>query len=139
MTSLVQIKPKKNGFSMVEVLIALLLLGTVGLGFLAVLANSSSHTLNANVRATAESIARSQMEQVKAQPYNGSNPPVYPVDTTKFDAAIWQVTITGERLDPRGDGTGNDDGLQKITVTVQYNRSGTWTDVVVLEGYKYTG
>ncbi|MDV2989698.1 MAG: prepilin-type N-terminal cleavage/methylation domain-containing protein [Dehalogenimonas sp.] len=134
-----KIKLKKNGFSMVEVLIALLLLGTVGLGFLAVLANSSSHTLNADVRATAESIARSQMEYVKAQPYDGSNPPVYLVDTTKFDATIWQITITGERLDPRGDGTGNDDGLQKITITVEYYRGGSWDDVVVLEGYKYTG
>ncbi|AKG54136.1 PilA [Dehalogenimonas sp. WBC-2] len=130
---------KKNGFSLIEVLIALLLLVTVGLAFLTILANSSSHTLNANVRATAESISRTQMEYIKSRPYNGANPPTYLPDTTTFDSNIWHVVITGVRLDPKGDGLSTDDGIQKIIVTVQYNKGGTWTDVVTLEGYKYSG
>ena len=128
---------KKNGFSMVEVLIALLLLGTVGVGFLMVLANSSTHTLNADIRNTAESISRTQMEYVKSQPYNGGLNPVYLKQT--LPSSSWDVTITSTRLDPKGDGTSNDDGIQKIIIVVKYNKAGVWTDVITLEGYKYQG
>jgi prepilin-type N-terminal cleavage/methylation domain-containing protein len=133
-----RIVKKKNGFSMVEVLIALLLLGIVGFGFLEVLANSSAHTLNADVRATAESIARTEMEYVKSLPYNGTNnPPTY---TPQAPPTVsWQIVVTAVRLDPKDDGTLNDDGIQKITVVVQHDKGGTWVDVITLEGYKYNG
>ena len=125
---------------MVEVLIALLLLGILGAGFLTVLANSSTHTLNANTRATAESIARTQMEYIKSVPYNAtSNPPTYTAQALQapLSATDWRVFVTAARLDPKNDGTANDDGLQKIIVRVQNNKGGTWTDVMTLEGYKY--
>jgi prepilin-type N-terminal cleavage/methylation domain-containing protein len=126
----------KAGFSMVEVLIALALLGIVGFGFLAVLANSSAHTLTSDIRNIAESIARTEMEYIKSLPYEGSiNPPVYAPQTYPG----WNVIVTTVRLDPINDGLTNDDGMQKITIRVQTNRGGTWNDVVSLEGYKYFG
>jgi prepilin-type N-terminal cleavage/methylation domain-containing protein len=133
-----RIGKKKNGFSLVEVLIALLLLGIVGFGFLEVLANSSAHTLNADVRATAESIARTEMEYVKSLNYDGThNPPTYTPQAAPN--ASWQVVVTAVRLDPKSDGTGNDDGIQKITIIVRHDRGGNWTDVITLEGYKFNG
>jgi prepilin-type N-terminal cleavage/methylation domain-containing protein len=134
---------RQNGFSMVEVLIALALLGIVGTGFLAVLTNSSTYTIRADIRATAESIARSQMEYIKSLPYDGvNNPPTYPPQSP-LPGASWRVITNSPaaaRLDPKGIGSTNiDEGIQKITVRVQYNYGGTWTDVFTLEGYKYAG
>ena len=125
---------------MVEVLIALALLGIVGTGFLLVLANSSNHTMGSNINATAESIARTQMEYVKSLPYDGINtPPVYAAQAS-LPGASWNVIVSSARLDPKGIGNTNiDEGIQKITIRVQYNYGGTLTDVVTLEGYKYSG
>ena len=135
-------RSKKNGFSLVEVLVALALMAIVGGGFLMVLANSSSHTLNSDNRATAESIARTQMEYVKSLAYDGSdNPPVYTPAAlaAPLNAANWKVLVAAVRLDPKNDGISDDDGTQKITVTVQFNQAGTWKTILTLDGYKYSG
>lgn len=114
-----------------------MLLGIVGFGFLMVLSNSSVHTLTANIRVTAESIARTQMEFIKSQPYDPGLNPVYNSQT--LPSSQWSVDISASRLDPKGDGTLNDDGIQKIIVTVRYDRNGSWEDVLTLEGFKYSG
>jgi Tfp pilus assembly protein PilV len=123
MTGQHKTKLKKNGFSMVEVLIALLLLGLVGGGIMAVLANSSSHTITADVRATAESIARSQLESIKGQAYDTTSPYTY----SKIDFSLfrgpWDTSIAV---------TLKATGLQKISVTVIHDGQ----PVLTLEGYK---
>jgi len=115
-----RIGPGKAGFSMVEVLIALMLLGIVGIGFLMVLANSSAHTITADVRATAESIARSQMESIKSETD-------YQTDASLYSKIAlppgWDVDISGET---------KGSGLQKITVAVTHNGQ----NILTLEGYK---
>ena len=59
----------EKGFSLVEVLVALALLGIIGAAFLGSLATASKSILIADERTTAESLARSQMENVKNQLY----------------------------------------------------------------------
>lgn len=80
----------------------------------------------------AESLAKSQMEYVKRQPYDAISPPEY----TKLDPgqipAGYDIVITAEPMNPRGDSIHNDDSLQKITITVIRNGETTFT----LEGYK---
>ena len=115
-----RIKNKKNGFSLVEVLIALLLLGTVGLGFMGILANSSAHTFTADIRATAESIARSQLENIKSESNYQTDASLYPKIEMPGDE--WDVIITGET---------KGFGLQKISVTVTH----AGDEVLTLEGY----
>ncbi len=85
----------------------------------------------ADERATAESLARSQMEDIKKQAYDGvTSPPQY---RPLLDIpAGYAIDVTAQRLDPRGDGDGNDDGIQKITVLVSHYSKG----VITLEGYK---
>lgn len=109
---------------MVEVLIALLLLGIVGGGLMGVLANSSSNTITADVRATAESIARSQLESIKDEDYK-TDPTTYTtINLTPFGGnPPWNVSIIGEL---RGA------GLQQITVTISHNGQ----TVIALDGYK---
>jgi prepilin-type N-terminal cleavage/methylation domain-containing protein len=121
-----------SGFTLIEVLIALALIGIIAIAFLSALSTASMALITADERATAESLARSQMEYVKNQPYDNINDP--PQYTKLPDPEIpngYDIVITPERLDPEGDGTDDDDGIQKITVTV--SRDGE--EVITLEDY----
>ncbi len=59
----------ERGFTLIEVVIAMLLLGIIGVALLSGLATASMALVIADERATAESLARSQMEYVKNQGY----------------------------------------------------------------------
>ena len=113
------VNKNEKGIGLIEVLIALAILGIVAAAFLSGLATASRAFYIADVRTTAESLARSQMEHVKNQPYDTINvPPVY--DEISGIPADFNIVTTAERLDPEGDTTSDDDGLQKITVTVSH-------------------
>ena len=122
----------EKGFALIEVIIAIALLGIIGIAFLGALSTASKALFLADERATAESLARSQMEYVKIQDYAATNdPPQYSLLSNIPDN--YTIAITPERLDPNGDGTGNDDGIQKITVTVGHLSK---PSVIILEDYK---
>lgn len=59
----------EKGFSLIEVMIALALLGIVGVAFLGALGTGSRVIFIADKRATAESLARTEMEYVRNQDY----------------------------------------------------------------------
>jgi prepilin-type N-terminal cleavage/methylation domain-containing protein len=117
---------RSRGFTLVEVVIAIALLGIISVAVLGALSYASTILIIADRRATAESLAKSQMEYVKnndKSPYDDDvthNPPQY-VGDSSIIPANYNVAITAVRLDPKGDGTINDDGIQQITVTVSYN------------------
>jgi len=132
----------EKGMSLIEVLVALAILGLVAAAFLSGLATASRALIIADERTTAESLARSQMENVKNQPYDDINiPPQYEIDPDLDIPPGYDIEITAERLDPEGDGTANDDGLQKITVLVKHDGKEVFTFIdngkkITLEGYK---
>lgn len=66
------LKGTKNerGMSLVEVAIALAILGLIAVAFLAGLGTAAKIIFVADQRTTAESLARSQMEYLKVQPYS---------------------------------------------------------------------
>jgi prepilin-type N-terminal cleavage/methylation domain-containing protein len=110
----------KNGFSLIEVLIALALLGIIGVAFLSGMNTVSGVTLNTDKRETAKNLAESQMEYVKSLGYAASyDPAPIPPEYDAFD-----VTIDAEYL--------QDSGIQKITVTITHQNK----VVMNLEGYK---
>jgi prepilin-type N-terminal cleavage/methylation domain-containing protein len=145
---------KQRGFGLVEVIIALGLLGVIGIAFLTALATSSTAIIVSDKHATAESLARSEMEFVKSQNYSGepwsykltsesaTSPTIPPEwwDPSRFlpdGYEHYTATVEATLLDPMEDGNGNDDGLQKITVTVTFPRDDPEeTTVIALEGYK---
>jgi len=97
------------------------------------MAGASRAMFIADERATAESIARSQMEYVKNQPYDDIEPQSYETATPK------QVDgYPGYDISVNADPLHNPDaGIQKITITVYHHgkpvlTSGDYT----LEGYK---
>jgi len=121
----------ERGFTFVEVVIALAILGVIAAGFLMALATASKAIIIADERTTAESLARSQMEYVKKQGYDGTNnPPQYAV--VSDIPSTYSIDISAVRLDPEGDGTGDDDGIQKIIITVDHQGE----PVITLVGYK---
>ena len=104
---------------MLEVLLSLALVGIVVAGILSALATSSRATITNDVQTTAQNLAEGQIEYVRRQLYDGNDPPEYQVLADV--AAGYSVSCTAVRLDPEGDGSDDDDGLQRITVTVSFN------------------
>ena len=119
----------QQGFSLIEILMALVILGTAGVGFL-----SGIKTVYETVPVTdqeniALSIAENQMEYIRIQPYEHSGkykiisniPPGYSISTPMAGF-----------MDPEDDGYDDDDSLQKITVVVHYKDE----PVTALEAFK---
>ncbi|APV44626.1 prepilin-type N-terminal cleavage/methylation domain-containing protein [Dehalogenimonas formicexedens] len=115
-------KKGQKGFSLVEVLVAMAIMAVIAGAVLSGLATSQKATRLTDIRTQSETIARSQIEYLKAHVdtwYDVSDPPNY-------DAYIlpppsgYTVSIVAERMDPKQDGYTNDDELQQITVTVSH-------------------
>ena len=112
----------QQGVTLAEALVALAIFGISAGIFIMTMATSTKAVMVSQNRIAAESLAKSQMENIKNQEYDDiNNTPLY----TELDPADipagYDFIITTERLDPIGDGLGTDDGLQKITVVVEHN------------------
>ena len=104
---------------MLEVLLSLALIGIVVGGILSALSTSSRATITNDVQTTAQNLAEGQIEYLRSQTYSIDNPPEYQVLADV--PAGYNIDCNAIRLDPEGDGSDDDDGLQKVTVTVTYN------------------
>ena len=118
------------GVTLIETLIALALLGLIAAAFLSSLSTASKATFITDERATAESLARSQLEYVKALDYveyvDGAteySPAPIPSGT---DYSDYSVTIDVQLVHA------TDDGIQKITVTVKHSNK----TVLTVANYK---
>jgi prepilin-type N-terminal cleavage/methylation domain-containing protein len=117
----------QKGFSLLETIIAMAIIGILGVAIPGALSTASKVTMQSSEDTMAESLARSQVDSIQNQPYDKThNPPVYTLipnlpASYSIDAAL------ASRLDPKGDGTANDDGLQQITVTVRHNNKIVYT------------
>jgi prepilin-type N-terminal cleavage/methylation domain-containing protein len=131
----------ERGVSLIEVIIAVAILGIISAAFLGALSTASKAMFVADERATAESLARSQMEYVKNQEYDADwnytvsalsrswseqpfwwdalNPPLLSSDYTRYSA------------EASADEDDDNPGIQKITVTITHGE-----EVITLEGYK---
>jgi prepilin-type N-terminal cleavage/methylation domain-containing protein len=124
-----------RGMTLIEVLIALAIMGLVAIVFLGGLqASFTSNTVNQQ-RVVAEDLAKSQLEYVKGQVYDPTNnPPQYQLMTGV--PAGYYVQLISARLDPKGDGIGNDDGLQEITIKVYKGSDASGSLLITVKGYK---
>ena len=109
----------EKGFSLIEVVIAIGLLGIIAAGFLGALGTASKVLFIADERATAESLARSQMEYIKSQPYVDIYTASIPPD---YVTAGYSANISAQRWDAINHTvSANETGIQKITLTVGHN------------------
>ena len=105
---------------MLETVVALALLGIIGVAFLNGLATSSSSRVIADEHASARILAESQMEDIKKQTYALAYDPVpIPAEYPGYSAAIVTDSMRN----------GN---IQKITVTIMHHSK----DITTLECYK---
>ena len=119
---------------MLEVVIAIALLGIIAVSVLSALQTAALAFIIADRRATAESIARTQMEYVRYSDYEGDpeeGPPQYSRDPYITLPPDYTVVTTAIRLNKDVD-PDDDDGIQEITVTVSHDGR----VVVTLEDYK---
>jgi prepilin-type N-terminal cleavage/methylation domain-containing protein len=117
----------QNGFSLIEVLLAMALVGILGTAVPGALSTANKTTITNNEHTMSESLARSQMDYVQNQPYDSANTtPVYTL-LSNLPSGYSIVTPMAARLDPKGDGTANDDGLQQIIVTVKHGTKVVFT------------
>ena len=120
----------QSGFALVEVLVALGVIGITFSGFLGALTTSSTTTILDEERTLGRNMAEAQMEYAQSQAYDIVNdPPEY--DIMPGVPNSYTVTCTATRLDPESDGASDDDGLQRIEVTVQHRGK----TVATLEAY----
>lgn len=123
-----KLRGNETGVTLIETLVALALLSIIAVVFLSGLTTVATATLIANEQATAESLARSEMEYVKSYPYD-SEATTYPTVETPPVSYSVEVTVV-PIIDPD---TGQPlEGIQKITVIVNRNDN----PVLTLEGYK---
>jgi prepilin-type N-terminal cleavage/methylation domain-containing protein len=63
---------KENGFTLIEILVALTIIGIVAVGFLSAMTTSSRAAIKADQMDTARTLAQSVMEYIKEQKYASS-------------------------------------------------------------------
>lgn len=125
----------QQGLTLIEILVALGILAAVAVVFLVGMSTSSKAVMVSQESVAADSLAKSQMEYIKSQPYDhdlNHNPPQYLKLADEDIPDGYDIIITPARLNPDNDATDDDDGLQQITVTV--TRDGE--TVLEVSGYK---
>jgi prepilin-type N-terminal cleavage/methylation domain-containing protein len=112
----------EKGFSFVEVVISVAVLGIIAVGFIGGLGTASKGLLTTDERETANNLAEAQMEYVKNLPYSVS----YSKSTAilnEYD--YYDVDIVTTALE--------DGNIQKVVVTVSHQ---TKPEVIILQDYK---
>jgi prepilin-type N-terminal cleavage/methylation domain-containing protein len=111
---------RSRGFTLIDVMIAIALIGIIAIAFLSALSTASTVLIITDERATAESLARSQMEDIKNQPKSATYPSTIP---PAYEEAGYNATIDTNLLN---------EGLQKITIIIDHDGE----ELVTLVGYK---
>jgi prepilin-type N-terminal cleavage/methylation domain-containing protein len=127
-----QIKKSEKGFTLIEVMIALLILGIIVIGTTGGLTQAAKTAYYTNCREQAKNVAETQMEYVRNSPYSLTS---YTPYTPPSPPSYWGNYISTISISAV---PGNSDlNIQKITVTVGYTNVYTGAAVnTVLEDYK---
>ena len=131
--SLRQILHSERGIVLAEALVTMAIAGIVITAFLYSMTTTSKAIMVSHQLVTAESLAKNQMEYMRGQPYDPTNPPHYDLLPEVDKPEGYDVIITAERLNPKNpDDLANDVGLQKFTVVVNHDG----VEVFKLESYR---
>ncbi len=116
----------EKGFSLIEVIVALAIIGVVAVGFLSALTSSSRAAASIDVMDTARTLAQGQIEYIKQQPFQATG--VYQAnDTLTAEYPGYSVTI------PQASAAAQRDTfIQKITIIVSH----AGKEVIRLEDFK---
>ncbi|MGA8848400.1 MAG: type II secretion system protein [Dehalococcoidia bacterium] len=136
---------RSRGFTLVEVLVAIALIGIVSVAILGALSTSSKVLSIADERTTAESLARRQMEYIKNQGYNAAsvlnnnNPTYQKISDIPAGYSVWSYNRTGGKVanivgipwDSQNNKPADKDaGLQKIALVITHNDTANQEKVI---------
>lgn len=115
-----KIRKGEKGSSLIDTVLALVLLGIIGVAFLSALSTTSTARATADERATSKILAESLMEQIKKDAYADS----YEVPTISDEFAGYTAEVVTENI--------RNGEIQQVTITVSHQGQ----EVFSLENYK---
>ncbi|MBN1370015.1 MAG: prepilin-type N-terminal cleavage/methylation domain-containing protein [Dehalococcoidaceae bacterium] len=128
----------QKGFTFIEVLVGMLLLSAIVAAFLMAIATAFKANMVAQVRTTADSLARAQMEYIKSQDF-ADEYLVFSIPEDKSAYTIWydpDEDIEDDEINGTDSGkigaVNVHVGMQKIMLLIKHND----IDVLRLEQYK---
>ena len=142
-----KILKSENGFSLIEVLMALALLGLIAVAFIMAISTATKAIYIADEMTTAESLARSQMEFIKEQEYMRApddgemeydeipildNPDSWNIKSVNRGGGEVDVVIAVPWDNLTNQPSPDDVGLQKVTIIVTHHEYPVFT----LEDFK---
>lgn len=119
----------QKGATLVEALIAFAILGVISSGIFLAINVSLTTTALVDRDTTAESLTRTALEYIKNSPYDASLDPGHPqyavdpsidLDGDPYNGR-YSIAVIAERLYPSGTPTPVDQGIQKVTVSIDYD------------------
>ena len=137
----------QSGFTFVEIIIAIALIGILAAGFIAALTASSNNTQQSDEKATAESLARTEMEYVRERNYLAASW-AYEVGCDYWETANSTLEDLGYQHNLSDIYGGyvvrvsasplhaTDDGIQALMVSVYHGESVPENLIFSLENYK---
>ncbi len=111
----------EKGSSLLEVIVALALLGIISVLFLGSAANSANARVTADERTSAKILAESIIDSVKKLPYSANYTVTIPADYPGYTANITAANAYADSTD-----------IQKLTVVITHRER----NVLTLENYK---
>ncbi|HEX9897333.1 MAG TPA: type II secretion system protein [Dehalococcoidales bacterium] len=112
----------EHGFTLLEVIVAIALLGILAVGLLSAVATSNRALITADERETAKNLAESQIEYTKGLTFA----PAYSPAEIPAEYAGYSVSINVEPILSR------DVDIQEVTVTIHHRGR----EILSLSGYK---
>lgn len=109
---------REKGFSLIEVLVALALLGIISASFLGATMTTTKSRVIADERATAKILAEGIIDDIKKANYSSEYDVTIPSEFAGYEAALTVGNMST--------------GIQKLTVTVSHRSR----EVLTLENYK---
>jgi prepilin-type N-terminal cleavage/methylation domain-containing protein len=125
----------QRGVSLIEVVIAIGLLGIVGVALANGLGGSSKALVVSDERTTAESLARTQMESIKSETYDASGNYAKANMPGDYDADIRVASVSDNST------TRDPEEIQRVVITIKRRVNGVWKPILTsgnatLEGFK---